>query len=57
MKSYEASADIAADPETIWATLVDGDAYTDWDSGVVRLEGRIAREPRMAQRMTRAASG
>jgi hypothetical protein len=42
MKSYEASADIHASPDAIWAILTDGSSYTAWDSGVVRVEGRIA---------------
>ena len=42
MKHYESSADIDATPEAVWAVLTDGPAYADWDSGVVRVEGRIA---------------
>lgn len=42
MRAYEASAVIHADPETIWRVLTDGAKYTEWDSGVDRLEGRIA---------------
>jgi hypothetical protein len=42
MKSYEASSTIEAAPETVWKILVDGGSYTDWDSGVVSLEGDIA---------------
>ena len=42
MKSYEASATIEAPPEAVWNVLVDGGSYTDWDSGVVALEGDIA---------------
>ncbi|MGZ4184308.1 MAG: SRPBCC family protein [Solirubrobacteraceae bacterium] len=42
MKSYEASATIDATPEAVWKILVDGGSYTDWDSGVVALEGDIA---------------
>ena len=42
MKSYEASSTIAAAPDAIWAILTDGDSYPDWDSGVIRVEGRIA---------------
>jgi hypothetical protein len=33
---------IAATPDRIWAVLTDGEHYPDWDSGVVRVEGRIA---------------
>jgi hypothetical protein len=42
MKSYEAGATIDASPESVWDVLVDGSAYTDWDSGVAKLEGEIA---------------
>lgn len=42
MRSYEATAAIAASPETIWAILTDGPNLSEWDSGVVRVEGRIA---------------
>ena len=39
---FEASAEIIATPERIWAILVDGAHYPDWDSGVVSVDGRIA---------------
>jgi hypothetical protein len=42
MKAYEAAARIEASPDRVWSVLVDGSSYTDWDSGVVRLDGRIA---------------
>jgi hypothetical protein len=42
MKSYEASSTIAAPPDAIWAILTDAPGYSSWDSGVVRLEGRVA---------------
>jgi hypothetical protein len=42
MKSYDASATIEAEPETVWAILTDAPAYSEWDSGVERVEGRIA---------------
>jgi hypothetical protein len=42
VKSYEATATIAAKPETIWAILTDAPNMSSWDSGVVRVEGRIA---------------
>jgi hypothetical protein len=42
LKSYEASATIAAPPEAVWEILVDGPAYTQWDSGVLALDGAIA---------------
>ena len=42
MKAFEASALINATPDGIWAILVDGTHYPDWDSGVLRVDGRIA---------------
>jgi hypothetical protein len=42
MKAYEASASIAAPPDAIWAILTDGTSYTAWDSGVDKVDGRIA---------------
>lgn len=42
MRSYASSATINAGPEAVWAVLVDGASYPSWDSGVERVEGRIA---------------
>ena len=42
VKFYEASSTISAKPEAIWSILIDGAAYASWDSGVERVEGRIA---------------
>lgn len=42
MKEYRASATIRATPEAIWAILVDAPNYSAWESGVLRVEGRIA---------------
>lgn len=42
MKFYEASATIDAEPEAVWAILVDAPAYASWENGVVRVEGSIA---------------
>jgi hypothetical protein len=41
MKFYHASSTIKASPETIWAILTDAPGDADWDSGIVRVEGRI----------------
>jgi hypothetical protein len=43
MKAYEAAADIAAPSETVWAILVDGRGYPSWDSGVLGVDGTIAK--------------
>jgi hypothetical protein len=42
MRTFEASSTIEADPDTIWSILTDAPHYSEWDSGVVRVEGRIA---------------
>jgi hypothetical protein len=42
MKAYQAAATVEADPDTIWAILTDAAAYSEWDNGVERVEGRIA---------------
>jgi hypothetical protein len=42
MKHYEASSTIAASPDVVWSILTDASAYSDWDSGVRRLEGKVA---------------
>lgn len=47
MKAYEASATIEATPEVIWGVLTDAPGYSQWDSGVERVEGRIAPEEKI----------
>jgi hypothetical protein len=42
MKSYDAAATIDAPPEAVWAILTDAPAYAQWDSGVQKVDGRIA---------------
>jgi hypothetical protein len=42
MKSYDTSATIQASPDAVWAILTDAPGYAAWDSGVDRVEGRIA---------------
>jgi uncharacterized protein YndB with AHSA1/START domain len=42
MKAYDASSTIGAAPEVVWAILTDAPGYSKWDSGVERVEGRIA---------------
>lgn len=41
MPHYETSIDIDAGPDVVWSTLAAG-GYDTWDSGVTRLEGRVA---------------
>ena len=43
MKEYKATTTIDAPPQTIWAILTDAPNYPQWDPGVDRIEGRIAR--------------
>ena len=47
MRHYESTALIDARPEHIWALLTDAPGYAAWDSGVVRVEGRIAPQERI----------
>ena len=42
MKSYSATINIKASPDTIWNIMIDGDSYPDWDPGMDRVEGSIA---------------
>jgi uncharacterized protein YndB with AHSA1/START domain len=42
MKRYEATEQIAAGPDAVWAVLADAAAWPSWDSGVTGVEGRIA---------------
>jgi hypothetical protein len=42
MRAYDATATIKASPDAIWAILTDAPGYQAWDSGVERVEGRIA---------------
>lgn len=39
MRYYESSVLVDAPAEAIWAVLVDGPSYPDWDSGVTRVDG------------------
>ena len=42
MRYYEASSTIGSSPDGVWAALTDGAAWSTWDSGVDRVEGKIA---------------
>ena len=42
MKYFDASSTIKASPEKVWAVLTDGDKFPQWDSGIERVEGKIA---------------
>ena len=41
MKAYNASAAIRAGSDAIWDVLTDARGYTQWDSGVERVDGSI----------------
>ena len=41
MEFYESRGDIAASPEQVWDILTDASGYTQWDSGVVRVDGAV----------------
>ena len=42
MRSYEASSFIEATPEQVWPVLTDTPTWPDWDSGVTKVDGRLA---------------
>ena len=42
MRSYEASSLIQATPERVWSVLTDAAAWPNWDSGVTKVDGRMA---------------
>ena len=42
MRSYEAATRIDVGPDEVWRHLVDVGTWRDWDSGVDRVEGRVA---------------
>jgi uncharacterized protein YndB with AHSA1/START domain len=42
MPAYEASSFINATPERVWPILTDAAAWPTWDSGVAKVDGRVA---------------
>jgi hypothetical protein len=42
MRSFEASVRVDAAPEVVWEVLTDVGSWRDWDSGVDRVDGRVA---------------
>jgi len=42
MRSFEAATRIGAAPRQVWEVLTDLGSWRDWDSGVDRVEGRVA---------------
>lgn len=51
---YEISAEIEASPERVWEVLADLAAWPQWESGILRTEGRL--EPGARIRVTSAVS-
>ena len=52
MRSFEASTRIGASPEVVWDVLTDVGSWRDWDSGVDRVDGRVARGERLTVHAT-----
>jgi hypothetical protein len=42
MRSFEAATRIGAPPDVVWEILTDVGSWRDWDSGVDRVDGRVA---------------
>jgi hypothetical protein len=42
MRSFEASVRVDAAPDVVWEVVTDVGSWRDWDSGVDRVEGRVA---------------
>jgi uncharacterized protein YndB with AHSA1/START domain len=42
MRAYEATTVINATPERVWQELTNAAAWPDWNSGVTKVEGRLA---------------
>jgi hypothetical protein len=42
MKAFSTTTEINASPETIWRILTDASKYTEWDPGMLKMEGTIA---------------
>jgi uncharacterized protein YndB with AHSA1/START domain len=42
VKYFEARSTINASPEKVWAVLTDSERFPDWDSGIDKVEGKIA---------------
>jgi hypothetical protein len=40
---FKASNEIKAAPEVIWQILTDASKYPDWDPGIIKIDGTIAR--------------
>jgi hypothetical protein len=47
MRHFETTATIEAPPERVWPVLADTASWSDWDSGVMGVEGRAAEGERI----------
>ena len=47
MTSFEATTSIAADPDHVWATLLQTDRWPTWDDSLDRIEGTLAPDGRI----------
>jgi uncharacterized protein YndB with AHSA1/START domain len=41
MKFFEASSTIQASPEKVWSIITDTPNVANWDSGVIRIDGKM----------------
>jgi hypothetical protein len=41
VRFYEATSTVSASPDQVWAVLCDGQRWSEWDSGVDAVAGRI----------------
>jgi hypothetical protein len=42
MKEFSTTTSIRATPEAVWAILIDGPGYAQWNPEIVRVDGQIA---------------
>jgi hypothetical protein len=49
--TYESAADIEAAPRQVWDVLVDVARWSEWDSGVLAVEGAVAPGARLSLRI------
>ena len=42
MRAYEAGTVINATPDRVWSILTDAPGWSNWESGIDKVDGRIA---------------
>jgi hypothetical protein len=47
MKEFSTTTEINATPETIWKILTDASKYSEWDPGIISIDGKIAPDERL----------